>query len=238
MRTQIFRSRRAWWSLIGVAVCLAVVLGGCEKTPQAEAESSAASAQGDSSQEAAETGGSTYFADRVVEAWEQKGAEAGWIVLNDDGQFTFRDDPPNPVFADLKAFGEVPRYLPGFKITNWQDGMTEALPVPKIGFGLELYSSGISDSGVAEMARLDTLQSLNFYQGRITDEGVKQLTELDDLRAVSLYNTDLTDAAVKDLATIETLEFVDLGGANVRASSGSVYGLQQALPDCTVLRRR
>ena len=64
------------------------------------------------------------------------------------------------------------------------------------------------------------------------------MTELDDLRAVSLYNTDLTDAAVKDLATIETLEFVDLGGRNVRASSSTVYGLQQALPDCTVLRRR
>lgn len=103
MRAQIFGYRSARWGLFGLALCATVVLAGCEKTPQAEAESSAETSQSGSAQQAAASGDSAYFADNVLEAWEQAGAEAGWIVHNDDGQFTFRDDPPNPVFADLKA---------------------------------------------------------------------------------------------------------------------------------------
>jgi hypothetical protein len=237
MQVHICRRRPTLWSLVGLAVSATLVLTGCGKTPQAGAESSAQTSQRDSSQQAVPSD-AAYFVDNVLKAWKQAGAEPGWIVHSDDGQFSFRTDPPNSMFVTLKATANVPRYLPGFRISNWHDGMTADLPAPKIGFGLDLYSSGITDTGLKELSRFDMLQSLNFYQGRITDEGVKELTALGSLRALSLYNTRLTDAAVKELAKIKTLEYVDLGGANVRASGGALFELQQALPDCTIFRRR
>lgn len=225
-----------------IAVSLATLallgLGGCSDEPAGEGASSGDTVRSQSSQGTAESDSSAYFAGSVVAAWEKAGAEAGWIVHSDDGEFTFRTDPPNSMFAKLRASENVPTYLPGFRIANWQDGMTAGLPVPRIGFGLNLYSSGIRDAGLGELGRFNTLWSLNFYQGRITDEGVKKLAALENLRALSLYNTRLTDAAAKELARIKTLEYVDLGGTNVRISGNALFELQQTLPKCTIFRRR
>ncbi len=246
MRTR-FSRHQSTLRILGVsAVLMTLILAGCGKQPTAEGDSQDET-QKDSSQQVARSDsphgdtqkdGLAYFADDVVKAWKQAGAEAVWIVHNDDGQITLRTDPPSSMFANLKASANVPKYLPGFKIPNWQDGMTASLPVPKIGFGLDLYSSGIRDTGLTELARFETLQSLNFYQGRVTDEGVKELTTLKDLRALSLYNTSLTDGAIKELAKIKTLEYVDLGGTNVRASGSALFELKQMLPNCTIFRRR
>lgn len=246
MRPRLSRSHSTSYVSTVLAILAALILAGCGKEPTAEGDSAQGASQENSSQtgakgdasRSAQTDGLAYFTDDVVKAWEQAGAEVLWIVHGDDGQITRRTRPPSSVFADLKAVGSVPRYMPGFTISNWRDGMTADLPVPKVGFGLDLYSSGISDTGLKELARFDTLQSLNFYQGRITDEGVSQLTALKNLKVLSLYNTSLTDAAIKELAKIKTLEYLDLGGRNVRASGGAIFELQQALPDCTIFRRR
>ncbi len=237
MRAQFCRCYSTFNVSTVLAVVAAFILVGCGKEPAAEGDSSQDATQNGSSHNT-QKDGFAYFADDVVQAWEQAGAEALWIVHSDDGQITHRSDPPSSVFANLKVSGSVLRYMPGFEISNWQDGMTADLPVPKVGFALDLSPSGIRDTGLKELARFDTLQSLSFYQGRITDEGVKELTALKGLRALSLYNTSLTDAATKELAKIKTLEYLDLGGRNVRASGGAIFELQQALPNCTIFRRR
>jgi uncharacterized lipoprotein YehR (DUF1307 family) len=246
MRAQLSRFHSASHVSTVLAILAALMLAGCGKEPTAEGDSSRSGTQKDSSQavvnsdssRSTQKDGLAYFADDVLSAWEQAGAKPLWIVHNDDGQITHRSDPPSSVFANLKASGSVLRYMPGFEISNWQDGMTADLPVPKVGFGLDLSPSGVRDTGLQELARFDTLQSLSFYQGRITDDGVKELTALKDLRALSLYNTNLTDVAIKELAKIKTLEYLDLGGRNVRASGAAIFELQKALPNCTIFRRR
>lgn len=246
MRAQFSRCHSTSHVSTVLAILAALIPAGCGKEPTAEGDSSQGATQKDSSAAVAKSDSSrstqkdglVYFANDVVKAWEQAGAKPLWIVHNDDGQITHRTDPPSSVFANLKASGSVLRYMPGFEISNWQDGMTADLPVPKIGFGLDLSSSGIRDTGLRELARFDTLLSLSFYQGRVTDVGVKELTALKNLRALNLYNTSLTDAAIKELAKIKTLEYLDLGGRNVRASGGAIFELQQTLPNCTIFRRR
>jgi hypothetical protein len=231
------RGRAMWITVLFVALA-SLGLSGCSDEPTGEGASSDDTVRSQSAQGTTQSDSSGYFADSVVAAWEKAGAEALWLVHSDDGQITVRRDPPNSMFLNLKAAEHVPTYLPGFMIPNWEDGMTEGLPVPKVGFGLYLSPSGIRDSGLTELARFDTLESLNFYQGRITDAGVKELAALKNLRALSLHNTDLTDVAAKELAQIKTLEYVDLGGTNVRISGGALFELQQTLPNCTIFRRR
>ena len=229
---------RTMWIVASLAILTFLGVNGCSDEPTGEGASSGDTVRSRSSQGTAQSNSSGYFADSVVAAWEKAGAEALWIVHSDEGQITLRRDPPNPMFMNLKASENVPTYLPGFTIDHWKDGMTTGLPVPEIGFGLYLSSSGIRDSGLKELTRFDTLRSLSFYQGRITDAGVKELTAMKNLCALSLYNTSLTDAAARELAKIKTLEYVDLGGTNVRISGNALFELQQTLPKCTIFRRR
>jgi Leucine-rich repeat (LRR) protein len=171
--------------------------------------------------------------DVIVKAWEQAGADVGWMRFDPSGMLEFS-----------QAVEGEPGDLPAFGIHVWKSGVVSRLPLPPKAFGLDLREKGESnhilfDAGLSELARLTNLQALNL-QGTIvtdvgmrklaalkglralnlmapmvTDTGLKELTGLRNLRSLNLMATGVTDAGLKDLAQMTNLQTLNLGGTQV-----------------------
>jgi hypothetical protein len=65
---------------------------------------------------------------------------------------------------------------------------------------LRITPGGITDSGLAELARMETLEQLSLSGGAITDEGVRQLFRLPRLKHLYLgENPGISDECVASL---------------------------------------
>ncbi len=219
------------WALVALAILMPFAITGCGDEPGAEGGSSGEAAEGNSSQRAAMKSSPSYFTGEVIEAWEQAGAQAGWIRQGQDGRFYFREGTKAGYSDGLN----LPSDLPAFQVRTWQEGLIAELPAPAVAFALDLSPSRVTDESLKGLAMLKNLQLLNLDNTRVGDAGIKELTGLKGLRALNLHNTNLTDAGLKDLAELKNLASVDLNG--VRVSGDALFQLKQALPDCTVYRR-
>lgn len=86
-------------------------------------------------------------------------------------------------------------------------------------------SKAITDAGVAHLARLPRLRSLDLSWTGITDAGLQVLRALPQLERISLTMTRVTDAGMPTLASCESLERVELlwtntGDGAIRALTG------------------
>ncbi len=156
-----------------------------------------------------------------MNAWKKGGAKVGW-----QSNAGFREAQPK----DTGNKGDVP----AFRFSAWKDGLLVALPAPEQAFGLALYSTSLTDTGLKEIARLKQLRILNLGNTQVTDaglteltglgqleilslsgnnvtgKGLKAVTALKQLRSLNLSSTKVTDASLKDLAGLERLETLDL----------------------------
>jgi len=73
-------------------------------------------------------------------------------------------------------------------------------------------SPGITDAGIALLARMPQLERLDISGCRITDEGLRVLRELPSLKRLEARGTRITDACGAHLAACRTLERLDLSG--------------------------
>ena len=64
---------------------------------------------------------------------------------------------------------------------------------------LELYSSGITDEGLKEVAKLENLKHLSSGLTQITDEGLKEIAKLQRLTELFMENTKVTKEGVAEL---------------------------------------
>src|SRR6266852_5132838 len=71
-------------------------------------------------------------------------------------------------------------------------------------------SKGVTDVGLAHLARLPRLQHLNLTGCGITDRGLEVLRRLPELESIVLTGTRVTDAGVANLAACDDLRAVDL----------------------------
>jgi len=79
---------------------------------------------------------------------------------------------------------------------------------------LSLADNAISDDGLAALAELHGLQTLNLSGNRgITGDGLAVLAELDNLQALYLWGTNVSDTSVAELQGQLTLLDVDRGTA-------------------------
>jgi hypothetical protein len=91
---------------------------------------------------------------------------------------------------------------------------------------LDLESSrGVTDEGLAHLARLPQLRHLNLAGCGITDRGLEVLRRLPALESIVLTGTRITDAGVVNLAACDELQSVDLswtqtGYGAIRALAG------------------
>lgn len=91
-----------------------------------------------------------------------------------------------------------------------------------------------SDEDLAPLAAFPSLKALALADTRITDAGMKHLERLTDLTYLVLSFTDVTDTGlehIKDLRGLRTLVL-----ARTRVTDEGVAKLQQALPNCRVVR--
>jgi uncharacterized protein YjhX (UPF0386 family) len=98
------------------------------------------------------------------------------------------------------------------------------------------YSDLIDDEAVAAVARIKTLQTIQFFScNRITGAGIANLASLDSIDALFVLDCNgLTDADLNGFAKLRNVKRrIELGGCRNITMEG-VHQLQVALPNCAV----
>lgn len=99
---------------------------------------------------------------------------------------------------------------------------------------LDLRQSPVSDDGLERLRPLSGLRRLGLAETRISDAGVRHLEALDNLHVLWLGRTQITDACIPQLSRLKQLNVVSL--EQTRVSEAGVRRLQEALPDCVIIR--
>jgi hypothetical protein len=74
---------------------------------------------------------------------------------------------------------------------NSDDGLAKIAGLTNLK-SLEVTSRKLTDRGVAYIAKLRRLRDLRLYEGRVSDEGIKPLAELENLQSLLLAVTQVT----------------------------------------------
>src|SRR5262245_48105995 len=98
--------------------------------------------------------------DAIVKAWNDAGATAGWMKVEETGILSFVEEPEAGA-------------LPAFRFEKWKDGVLAKLPLPKTPFGLYLAKTNVMDPGLKEVANLKTLGSLCLCDTQVTVDAVE-----------------------------------------------------------------
>jgi len=144
--------------------------------------------------------------EEIVRAWKEAGVEVGWMGRMRFGLLWF-GSTKEEVLRGLPDFlKEEVQFLPAFRFRVWQEGLIRKLPEPTVAFGLVLFASGITDTGLEELAGLKNLQRLDLVGTRITDAGLEKLAGLKNLQGLNLLGTQITDAGLEKLAGLKLKE--------------------------------
>ena len=88
--------------------------------------------------------------------------------------------------------------------------------------------------GKVEVDENNDVVNVNLWGTKITDAALVHLKGLPKLTTLNLNFTKITDAGMAHLKGLTKLQFLLLGGTKV--TPVGIKQLQQALPECTVLR--
>lgn len=80
---------------------------------------------------------------------------------------------------------------------------------------VSIAETSVGDAGLASLARIETLETLNLAGTRVTDAGLAHLAGLTRLRDLNLRNTRVGDAGLAHLARLVGLRSVVLGATRV-----------------------
>ncbi len=120
--------------------------------------------------------------------------------------------------------------LSGVQVTP--RGLTLVAQLPQ----LEQLSTpkGMSDAGMAEMAKIQSLKNLDVFHDRMTDEGLRSLGKLTSLEVLELYgNPKMTDEGLRALIQLRSLKHLRLGKEGPFTNRGMVH--LAAIPSLKVL---
>ena len=101
-------------------------------------------------------------------------------------------------------------------------GLAPLAQLPKLE---ELYTpKGMTDAGMAEIAKIQSLKSLDVFHDRMTDEGLRSLGKLASLEVLCLYgNSKMTDDGLKALTQLRSLRHLRLGMEGLFTDHGMDY---------------
>lgn len=89
---------------------------------------------------------------------------------------------------------------------------------------LDLSNTNITDSGLVHLEKLRSLQTLTLYNTRVTGSGLASLKGLTSLRQLSLGRTRVDDAGLADLSRLKSLLHLDL--ADTKVTDGGLAHLR------------
>jgi len=93
---------------------------------------------------------------------------------------------------------------------------------------------GMTDAGMAEIAKIQSLKSLDVFHDRMTNEGLRSLGELASLEVLSLYgNSKTTDDGLRALTQLRSLRHLRLGKEGAFTDRGMDH--LAAMPSLKVL---
>lgn len=91
--------------------------------------------------------------------------------------------------------------------TNFSDSDLEKLTAVGANLRwLDLGGTGVTDAGLAHLARMPNLTRLHLERTRITDAGLERLAGLADLEYLNLYGTEISDAGLDPLQKLPKLK--------------------------------
>ena len=94
---------------------------------------------------------------------------------------------------------------------------------------LKLGDTNVGDQGVALLAGLTKLKSLDLSDSKITDAAMRDIGKLPSLETLEIIGTAVTNAGIAKLAGMENLKFLEVG-PNV--SKQAADELKKKLPHC------
>jgi Leucine-rich repeat (LRR) protein len=101
---------------------------------------------------------------------------------------------------------------------------------------INAQGSGVTDAGLALLAKLPALQKLSLDGTAITDEGMKGLQRVPSLQSLSLSATRISAGGLERLATLPGLKQMQLMGCNLTQADFAAIGKLPAL-ETLVLNR-
>ncbi|HMD54167.1 MAG TPA: leucine-rich repeat domain-containing protein [Phycisphaerae bacterium] len=158
------------------------------------------------------------FETAILAAWEKAGAQSGW--MDSVGHW------------DAGKTG-LPGEVPAFWFKQWTPGLISKLPAPNQNFGLELVETNITDSGLKELAKFTSLQSLDIEDTQVTDAGLKELEGLTQLEDLYISFNQVTDAGLKELKGFKQLRLLFI--VKTQVTDAGISDLQKASPNLRII---
>jgi len=95
----------------------------------------------------------------------------------------------------------------------------------------------LTDAGLAHLQEVPRLRRLHFgAHQNVTDAGLVNLTALTQLQRLEMRYLQISDAGLEHLAGLNQLQELYLG-STAKVTDEGVKKLQQALPNCRIIRR-
>ncbi len=161
----------------------------------------------------------------VAAAWEQAGAEFGWLRVEDStgtGTGTpFVPAKPNlamPPQGDLPSGGEdtARGYYAAVHFTIFPAKKLRTLPMREQCHRLWIEDPNLTDDDLLELSQLKHLQWLVIRGSKLTDSGLKHLVGLQEIQRLNVtYDKGITGAGMKELANLANLQSLNLAGTGV-----------------------
>ena len=101
-------------------------------------------------------------------------------------------------------------------------------------YAVYLDNNRVTDAALVHLTGLSSLLILELERSQVTDAGLVHLKGLVNLRALRLNDTEVTDAGLEHLKGLIDLEVLVLSDTQV--TDAGVAKLQEALPNCKILR--
>jgi len=97
---------------------------------------------------------------------------------------------------------------------------------------LTLSSTGITNAGLEQLAKHESLNTLDVTNCKITDSGLEHLKDLKNLRNLRLDLTPISDTGLQQLHGLKKLETLDL--QKTKVTPQGIADLQKVLPNCKI----
>lgn len=124
-----------------------------------------------------------------------------------------------------------------FNAVSMRDGfkdedLAKLIPVGEWLIELEIGSTAIGDSGVAQLVSMPKLQRLKLNETAVTDTALDTVAKLGDLEYLNLVSTAVTDEGLKKIEGLTKLRKLYLWQS--KATKAGVDALKAKLPDCEI----